>query len=126
MKHMIAYVIEEAHVGQSPKEKSQIKTASFEASCLVGAQLRECAIDKKSDSRLRASLDQSDLEALGKVLSEQERAHLCDKIEQYLSKPTPATVTKDQAFAFQAHVCCYLLCSNAIPVVIWTQCLLAL
>jgi len=115
---MVAYVIEESCASLSARERAQIKTSSFEAFGLVTAQLKECAIDKRSESRLRASLDQSDLEAMGKVLSDQERVHLCEKIELYLSKPTPATLTKDHAFAFQAHLCTYLLVSNVLPVVI--------
>lgn len=69
MRHIIAFAVEDSCSALSSRERSQYKTASFESFGLACSQLKESAIDKRAEFRMRTSLDQADLEALGRILS---------------------------------------------------------
>lgn len=54
--HVIAFVIESAHGHLSPKDKSLIRSTSFDSYNLVSSQLKETSVDKAAQARLRASM----------------------------------------------------------------------
>jgi len=105
--------------------------------------LREAGQDKKVEQRAALSLDEDELIAAGKALSQEDRDKLQRKLEAFLSKPDAVAAEdaassssssaaaaaaggtrdadheakKKAAFRWQAHLLTYILNGNLIPVV---------